>query len=73
MEVLLVAEHLGLVLGRPPGLGPARLQCVKHREGGLGVPPRPRVDVDVGASVDAADLRGEVAAGALGGAWTGIS
>ena len=39
-------------------------------EGGLGVPPRPRVDVDVGASVDAADLRGEVAAGALGGAWT---
>ena len=42
-------------------------------EGGLGVPPRPRVDVDVGASVDAADLRGEVAAGALGGAWTGTS
>ena len=42
-------------------------------EGSLGVEPRPRVDVDVGASVDAADLRGEVAAGALGGAWTGTS
>ena len=42
-------------------------------EGGLGVQPRPRVDVDVRASVDAADLRGEVAGGALGGAWTGTS
>ena len=42
MEVLLVAEHLGLVLGRPPGLGPARLERVQHRQGGLGVPV-PRV------------------------------
>ena len=42
MELLLVAEHLGLVLRRPPGLGPARLQRVQHREGGLGVPV-PRV------------------------------
>ena len=42
MELLLVAEHLGLVLRRPPGLGPASLQRVQHREGGLGVPV-PRV------------------------------